>query len=208
MNIKKQTPKDKVWSDEQGIEVPFDRTTKTERMKESHAYKLATTAQKINSQLVDFKAQIRTLCDDVFTSVLTESERKKATKGNFTWYNFNGSIKIEVSINENIEFDGLLIEKCKQKLLELVGESISADKAFIKELVLSAFQTSKGKLDTKKIMSLKKYTTKINDERYTEAMQYLDQSIRRPDSKTYFRVWIRDEHGQYQNIDLNFSSVQ
>jgi hypothetical protein len=29
----------------------------------------------------------------------------------------------------------------------------------IKELVLSAFQTSKGKLDTKKILGLKKHST-------------------------------------------------
>lgn len=208
MKIRKQTPKDKVWRDEQGMEVPYDRTTKIERMKEGHAFTLASAALKINEQLTSFKQQIRTLCDDVFKSVMSEKELKKATKGNFTWYNFDGSIKIEVSINENIEFDGLLIEKCKQKLLELVGDSINSDKAFIKELVQSAFQTSRGKLDTKKIMSLKKYTSKITDKRYAEAMKYLDDSIRRPDSKTYFRVWVRDSNGQYNNIDLNFSSVR
>lgn len=208
MTIKKQTNKDKVWRDEQAMEVPYTRTTKVERMKENHAYTLATGAKKIHGQLSAFKKQIHALCNEVFESVMSEKERKKATKGNFTWYNFDGSIKIEVNINENIEFDGLLIEKCKQKLLELVGDAISADKAFIKELVLSAFQTSGGKLDTKKIMSLKKYASKIDDPRYGKAMKYLDESIRRPDSKTYFRVWVRDGQGQYQNIDLNFSSVK
>lgn len=206
LDIKNQL-KEKTWRDEAGTDVPANRITFIEKMKEKHSFKIATDAYKINRQLTIFKATIRAMCQQVFDQVMSESEKQKATKGNFTWYNFNGSIKIEVSINENIEFDGLLIEKCKQKLLEIVSESISADKAFIKELVLGAFQTSKGRLDTKKIMSLKKYSTRIKDERYMQAMTYLDESIRRPDSKTYFRVWVKDDNGQYQNIDLNFSSI-
>src|SRR5205085_9242937 len=121
-------------------------------------YKLAKEALKISTQLTSFKVMIKNMCNDVFEKVMTEKERQKATKGNFTWYNFDGSIKIEVSINENIEFDGMLIEKCKQLLLEMVGESINSDKAFIKEQVMRVFQTSKGKLDTKKIMNLRKYS--------------------------------------------------
>lgn len=207
MQIKTQL-KEKTWRDEAGTEVPANRITPLEKMKEKHSYKIASDASKINKHLSSFKTAIKTLCTEVFDNVMTAQEKQKATKGNFTWYNFDGSIKIEVSINENIEFDGLLIEKCKQKLLEIVGESISQDKAFIKELVLSAFQTSKGRLDTKKIMSLKKYSSRIKDERYQQAMTFLDESIRRPDSKTYFRVWVKDENGQYQNIDLNFSSIE
>ena len=204
--IKNQT-KEKVWTDESGAEIPANRITHLEKMKEKFSFKIATDAAKLNTGLTVFKQGIKAMCNQVFDTVMTAEEKKKATKGNFTWYNFDGSIKVEVSINENIEFDGLLIEKCKQKLMELVGESISADKAFIKELVLSAFQTSKGKLDTKKILSLKKYATRITDTRYAEAMKYLDDSIRRPDSKTYFRVWVKDDNGQYKNIDLNFSSI-
>jgi hypothetical protein len=77
----------------------------------------------------------------------------------------------------------------------------------LKELVLSAFQTSKGKLDTKKILGLKKHASRIEDKRYHEAMKYLDESVRRPTSSTYFRVWVRNDAGQYENIDLNFSSI-
>lgn len=207
IQIKTQTSKDKTWMDEQGLEVPYSRVTPVEKLKEKYAASIVKDAQALNNKLGDFKASIRAMCEEVFNHVMTASERKKATKGNFTWYNFSGSVKIEVSINENIDFDGLLIEKAKQKLLELVGESISKDKAFIKELVLSAFQTSKGKLDTKKILGLKKHASRINDKRYHEAMQFIDDSIRRPSSTTYFRVWVKDDTGKFQNIDLNFSSL-
>ncbi|KAF0199009.1 MAG: hypothetical protein FD170_3937, partial [Bacteroidetes bacterium] len=26
-------------------------------------------------------------------------------------------------------------------------------------------------------------------------------------SRTYYRVWLKDETGEFQNIDLNFSSI-
>ena len=207
MNITKQTSKDKFWKDETGMEVPFGRITALEKMKENNAYTLSITAKKIHDNIKDFKAHIAKVCSEVFDAVMTAKETAKATKGNFTWYNFDGSIKIEVSINEQIEFDGLLIEKAKQKLMDLVGESISADKTFIKGLVLSAFETSKGKLDTKKVLGLKKHSERIKDKRFHEAMSFIDQSIRRPTSKTYFRVWVKNDQGQYENIDLNFSSI-
>lgn len=206
MNIQTQL-KEKIWLDGQGIGIPHDRVTKTEKLKERYSYKLATDAYGINKKIIDFKELMRGMCHEVFTSVMTEKEMQKATKGNFTWYNFNSTIKIEVSINENIEFDGLLIEKAKQKLLEMVREGISKDKLFLEELIVSAFQTSHGKLDTKKVMGLKKHAKRITDARYHDAMKLIDEASKVNGSKTYFRVWVRDDHGQYQNIDLNFSSI-
>lgn len=205
MNIKQQ--REKVWRDEQGAAVPTTHIMPIEKLKEKYAFQLATQAIKINAQLSTFRENIAAKCEEIYNKVMTAKERKKATKGNFTWYNFDGSIKIEVSINDRIEFDSLLIEKSKQKLLELVGESISADKQFIKELVLSAFQTSGGELDKKKVLGLKKYAARITDKRYQEAMRLIDESIRRPSSKVYYRVWVRDESGKYEAIDLNFSNI-
>ena len=208
MNIKKQVAKaSENWTDENGQSVPYNRTTDIERMKEKYAYKIADEAYSVHKRIVAFKEGIKTMCEEVFNTVMNEKERAKATKGNFTWYNFNGSIKIEIAINELIEFDGLEIEKAKQKLMELVGESINKDAEFMKELVLSAFQTSKGSLDTKKVLGLKKHADRIKDERYHEAMALIDKSVRRPTSKTYFRVWVKNESGEYKNIDLNFSSI-
>lgn len=207
MIIKQQKSADKIWHDEQGSDIPVNRITPIEKKKEKYAFQLAMDAFKINSNLVRFKDSVKNMCEEIFHEVLSEKEIAKATKGNFTWYNFDGSIKVEVSINENIEFDSLLIEKAKQLLLEMVSEGIDEKKAFLKELVLSAFQTSKGKLDTKKIFGLKKHATRISDKRFHEAMSIIDQSIRRPSSKTYFRIWVRDETGGYANIDLNFSSI-
>lgn len=207
MQIQQQTSGDKLWRDEQGTEIPFNRITPTERKKEKLAFKLAKEAAGINEKLSGFKATLAAACDEVLKQALSDKERTNMGKGNITWYNFDGSIKIEMSVNENIEFDSILIEQAKQKLLDLVGESISSEKDMIKELVLAAFQTSKGRLDTKKILGLKKHASRIKDKRYHEAMELIDNSIRRPDSKTYYRVSVRNSAGAYEVIDLNISSI-
>ena len=78
---------------------------------------------------------------------------------------------------------------------------------FIKQMITDAFSTTKGKLDAKKVMSLLRYKSKVKTPLFLEAMDHLENSIRRPDSKQYFRVFGKLEDGSYQLIDLNFSSI-
>ena len=115
MNIKKQTPKDASWVDESGTGIPYNRTTAIER----YAYDLALAAAKINLQLSQFKDMIRLKCQEIYQEVMADTA--KPNKGTYTWFNFDASIKIEVQVNQSIDFDGLLIEKCKQKLMELIS---------------------------------------------------------------------------------------
>ena len=78
-------------------------------------------------------------------------------------------------------------------------------------LAFDAFQTSKGKLDTKKVLGLKKHTARIKNKdlkvEWERAMSVIDKSISRPSSKTYFKVWFKDEDGKYNPIELNFSAI-
>ena len=205
--VKIQKSQDKVWLDEKGLAVPYGRTTKSERLMERQSGKLYHEAEKLHERLSTFKAQIRTICQEVYDAFMAEHACEKARKGNFTWYNFDRSIKIEVSVNERIDFDDMFITGCKVKLDEFLSKHVESKDAFIKQLVLDAFETSKGKLDAKKVTSLLRYKSKIKTLLFQEAMELLEKSIRRPDSKTYFRVWRRDAAGSYQSIDLNFSSI-
>ena len=203
-----QTSKDKTWYDEAGTAIPYARTTALERKKEVVAKQLLSRATSLNQKLVAFKAEIQKLCDEVYMKAVEELAVSEKNKGNFTWYNFDRSIKIEISISERIDFDDLTIQACKEKLDEFISSNIESKIEFVRELVNDAFTTQKGKLDSKKVMGLLKYRSKIRQSTFQEALDLLEQSIRRPSSKTYFRVWERDKNGEYQNIDLNFSSVK
>lgn len=206
MQITKQTSKQTHWIDEQGSQVPYNRTTALERTKETLAYSLATEAKKIHDQLVCYKTRIKYECQKLYTEAMKETT--KQGKGNFTWFNFDMSIRVEVQVNDNITFDSIIIEQAKQKLMDLIEEGITKEKEFLKELITSAFQNTKGQLDTKKVLGLKKHASKIKDERYHEAMKLIDESIRIPSSRTYYKIAVKDTNGQFQNIDLNLSSIE
>ena len=196
--------KEKIWKDETGQPIPAARILPLEKQKEKVAYSCAKEAIDINNRLSNFKLKIQKECTEIYEEAMKDA---KVGKGNFTFFNFDGSIKIEVQVNELITFDSVLIEKAKQKLMEMVGESVKPEMEFMKELVMGAFQTTRGQLDTKRVMGLKKHAKRIKDERYHQAMVFIDDSVRRPSSKTYFRVWLRNEQGEYESIDLNFSSI-
>ena len=207
-SVNTQKSSDKTWIDEGGIQVPYNRTTKSERLQEIQSARLMKKAIDINTKLKDFKEEVGVICKKVYDGfMIANNTTSKNSKGNFTWYNFDRSIKVEVSVNERIEFDDLGIKACKEKLDLFLEANLESKNEFIKQMVLDAFETSRGKLDSKKVMSLLKYKSKIKAPLFQDAMQLLENSIRRPSSKTYFRIWFKDAEGKYESIDLNFSSI-
>jgi hypothetical protein len=202
-----QKVKDKQWIDESGSLVPLEYVSPGYRLKERHAAKLIKEAKRINEMLASFKKDTAKLCNEVYEKMMEEFKVKAESKGNFTWYNFDRSIRIEVSINDRIDFDDLAIAACKQTLDEFLSENLDSKQEFVKDLVTDAFSTSRGKLDAKKVMNLLKYRTKIKASLFQEALNLLESSIRKPESKTYFRISERNDDGSYTYIDLNFSSL-
>lgn len=205
--MKNQKSTEQFWTDETGNKVQVSRTTKSERLQEREAFRLFTEATRLNAELSAFKERIKQTCQKVYDTYMAEKEINKASKGNFTFYNFDRSIKIVVNINERIEFDELGIEACKNLLDGFLTDNVESKDEAIKSLIMDAFNNTKGRLDTKKVMNLLRYRSKITNKSFQEAMKLLEESIRRPDSKTYFQVWFKDAEGQYKNIDLNFSSI-
>lgn len=208
-NLQLQTTSDKHWKDENGMMIPIARITKIEQLKERQAHKLLKEARKASDQLIALKELVRTVCTEIYERHMTESgiSEERRGKGNFMWYNFDRSIRIEVKIQERIEFDDLTIKAAKAKFDEFLDQNIEGKVDFAKELVMNAFETSNGKLDVKRVLSLLKYKSKVKDSVFQEAMDQLEAAIRRPDSKTYFRISVKDENGEYQYVTLDFAAI-
>lgn len=202
-----QTRKNANWVDESGTQIPFNRLTKLEIMQESELARIVKEANKINASLVSFKKQISQTCDKIIAEFMRSKNVESIGKGNVTLFNFDRSIKLSLDVNDRIEFDDLTMKACKEKFDEFLNANIDEKQEFVKQMVNDAFSTSRGKLDSKKVMSLLKYETRILDSTFQSALILLKESIRRPDSKSYYRVWVKDADGSYQNIDLNFSSI-
>lgn len=203
-----QKVKNSIWIDESGMKIPVNRITAVERLMERKATEVCTKAVSINAQLVAFKELIKAASNEVYDRFMEQKGIDPATtKGFFTWYNFDHSVKIEVSIQDRITFDDMTIAAAQETLNAFLGEVVDSKFDFVKDLVRDAFSTSRGRLDAKKVLGLIKYRERINHPKFHDATSLIESAIRRPDSKTYYRIFVRNEEGQYEAIELNFSNV-
>jgi hypothetical protein len=200
--------KERVWQDESGVKIPSTHIKPLEKINEQVTGNIANRAIKVSESLAQFKAYISAQVEKAFEAFRKSYEGKKEDfKGNITIFNFDRSIKVEVRVTDAIQFDDMTIAAAKAKLDEFLRDGIETSDAVIKEMVLDAFSTARGKLDVKKILGLKRYADRIKDARYSEAMSLIDQAIRRPNSATYYRVWVKTSQGHYEAIPLALSDV-
>lgn len=210
-----QKPKDKTWYDEKRTPVPITRVTALEKKKERYAGQLSDTAMDLNAQLMEFKQELQSLSEEIYNEqmakllneVKAKGEEPKKQKGNFTWHSFDRTVKIEVDVNDRIEFDSLTISACQEKLNDFLSDNLSSNQEYFRDLINDAFSTSHGKLDTRKVLGLLKHKSKIRQKKFQEAMELLEKSIYSNKSKTYYKVSVKDAAGEYQAINLNFSSL-
>jgi hypothetical protein len=206
--MKQQTSKDKTWTDAKGDPIPYNRTTAIERLQERNAHTLLNAAQKAEAAL---KA-LKDLVQDKHGEVLAALEKStgvslKKSKGNKQWYSFDRSILVEADAQERIEFDGLLITAAREKLHSYLTSKLTSDDEFLVEMVTKAFETTNGKLDSKRVMHLVSYKSKVKAALFQEAITLIEKSIRRTNAKMYFRVSVRQEDGSYEAVQLNFSAI-
>ncbi len=205
-----QTQKNNTWIDATGVPIPYTRVTGTERQKEKAADKLIKKANAINELMVEFKKLLATDCDDLYQRTLKENkaDMEKVRKGNFTWYNFDKTVRIERNINERIDFKQPEIGLAKEKFDDFINKNVTATDEMVSQLVSDAFQNTKSGLDAKKVLSLLKYRSKIKSQAFQDALDLIEKSIERGDSKTYYKIALKNaENGEYEYIDLNFSNV-
>jgi hypothetical protein len=209
LTVTTQKPADKMWIDEEGILIPYNRTTPYERKSESTLSKLAKEAIVLNEKLAAYKADLRKKVEALYNDFVEMNDGKiqGKGKGNITLYNFDRSVKVELNINEPIHFDEEYIKLAQAELNSFLKDTLRDVADWIEPMILSAFEKSRGELDTDKVLSLKKHASRITDPRYHQAMKFIDQAINRPKSKEYYRVWVRDTDSQYKNVQLNFSNI-
>ena len=206
-NEQKRT--DKLWVDEAGNKVPVSNITPLEKKLEKMSASIAMKAGRINEMLIAFKRYVNDATEQAFDEYIKQYEgKRKAFKGNFTFFNFERTVKVCINTSCPIKFDEAILALAKNEFDDLLSDSISSSNEFVREMVMDAFESSGGNLDTKKVLGLRRYADRISDSRFTKAMELIDKAIRRPSSKKYFRVWVKNSNNEWQLINLDFAAIK
>ena len=156
--------------------------------------------------MAEFKALAFADVDKIYGEMLKDANIEPGKrKGNFTLSNFDKSAKIEINISDRIEFDEN-IEFAQLKINEFLAIKTGNSDPEIVELINNAFKTSKGRLDSKRILSLFSY--KITNPLWVEAMELIKKSITTNSSVRYMAFYYKPENGEkYELLNLNFSNL-
>ena len=195
----------KEWKNHKGETVPEKYVSDYDKKKERVILKIAKDAEKINKQLLGFKKLIFGESDKLFDDMFkAHNMEKKPGKGNYTLYTFDKSMKIEVNVQDNVDFDDR-IQLAQEKLnqfIELKTKDVDMD---LSVLINNAFKTNKGRLDKSRIFGL--FQLKINHPMWLEAIELIKQSVVTNDTSRYATVSKRTADGRYVLVQLNFSKI-
>jgi len=194
----------KIWKDHNGNVIPAAYVPAIDKQRDRVAQKVLKQALYINEKLSAFKNESIEACDKVFEQMMSDNNVKKTGKGNFSITSFDKEIKIEISMQERVEFDDL-IQVAQEKINEYLAEKTGGIDEDIRQIINLAFKTTKGQMDAKRVLSL--FKLNIKNKKWLEAMEILKKSISRNVSKRYMRVWKKNELGEYKAVELNFSSL-
>lgn len=113
-------------------------------------------------------------------------------KGNITLYTVDGLFRVEVRVNERIDF-GPELQVAKTLVDECLIEWSSDARDELRAIVTMAFNTDKaGRINRSEIFKLLRMD--ITDPRWQEAMRAIRDAMIVIGSKTYVRMWMRDRH--------------
>ncbi|HEY8898894.1 MAG TPA: DUF3164 family protein [Chthoniobacterales bacterium] len=167
---------------------------------------LLAIAEDINNRLRAFRQKA---FGDVEAFAELSAEKYGATiggkKGNLTLVSFNGSIKVHRAIADQLVFDERL-QAAKALIDECLKEWADGARPEIVTLIGDAFQVDRtGKIDTARILSLRKLD--IKDGRWARAMEAIGDSLQVSSTRSYIRIYKRDDAGAYRQINLDLANA-
>jgi hypothetical protein len=201
-----QKAADDMWIDEAGHSIPYNRVNIVERLKEKHATKILGEAVKISNQLEKLYEYLNAATISI-EEAMRKDNKPLGKKGNYTWYNFDMSVRVQVKMSDTIGFDEAQMVSAKELLESFLSEEVETKNEFVRDLVDDAFSNSNNSVDTKMVFRILKRRLKIPNQKYQQACDIIESAQQLKKSKKYYTISCKNEDNQYQNINLQFSNV-
>ena len=204
----KATIPDGYMADSKGRLVPVALVKEVEKLEDQLVRDCMTYADGLSDQIARFKGHT---FDDVgaFMDLLSEQygQTKGGSKGNVTFTTFDGCQKVQVAVQDHIEF-GPQLQVAKDLIDECICDWSEGSHDAIRALVNHAFNVDKpGQVNRQALFQLRKF--EIDDDRWRQAVQAINDSIRTVGSKTYVRFYRREKPtDRWQAVTIDLAAVK
>lgn len=192
--------------DHKGHLIPVSQIKEIDLIRDDLVKRLVDEALATQKVLKNFKLNaFSEIADFIEMSADRYDVQVGGKKGNATFYSFDGKYKIQRAVNENMAFDeGILAAKAL--IQECLDDWTQDANGNLKALVSRAFEVDKeGNLSTNRILGLRR--VKIDDTRWQQAMDAISDSLQVIDSKSYIRIYQRENNGKYTPISMDLASL-
>ncbi len=177
--------------DAKGNLVPLANVKPEDKLQDETVRKIHGFAKTLSAQIARFKSH--TVADLGSFDALLEQEygaKIGGAKGNRTYQTFDGCMKVQVQVSDQISF-GPQLQIAKSLIDGCIMEWSEGSRDEIRALVMRAFNTEKeGQINKSDLFMLLRLD--IRDERWLRAMEAIRNSITITGSKEYVRFYERD----------------
>ena len=186
--------------------VPIESVKEIDLARDAFVKEMVKKAKELSSTVAAFKRQLAADMD-AFLDLSAEKYDVKlgGSKGNINLISFDGRFKVLRDVSERLDFDERL-QAAKALVDECLREWTRDSGSEVRTLIEAAFQVDKkGKINTKRILGLRKL--EIKHPTWIKAMEAISDAITVTGSCTYYRVYERDNQGEYRQVNLDFSGI-
>ncbi len=197
----------KIYRDAKGVDIPARHVRKVDRARDYVAESIVKRAMELRRDLEEFKADAINRVREFERFSAEESGVTMSPKGNVTVTTFDHSMKVEINVQNYIDFDERL-QHAKSIIDDLLNEWTEEARTEVQEIVRAAFNTDKkGQVNKKEILGLRKL--KFGDPRWRKAISLIDKSITIHERKSYVRFYVRDprDENRWNSILLDIAKV-
>lgn len=193
------------WNTADGGRLPEDLVKPLDKLKDEVVRKIVGHGLALSRQVSRFLGHT---FDDIgqLESLMAQEYKARlgGKKGNITLYTVDGLFKVEVRVQERIDF-GPELQVAKSLVDECLIEWSSDARAELRAIVTRAFNTDQaGKINRSEIFTLLRMD--ITDPRWQEAMRAIRDAMIVIGSKTYVRMWMRARHdAAWQSITIDLA---
>lgn len=186
--------------------VPIETIEEEALLRDEFVRKMVTEARIQAGIIAEFKGRL----DAEMQAFLDMSAEKYGAKlggvkGNVTLTSYDGRYQILRAVSDRIDFDERL-QVAKALIDDCLHEWTRDSRFEVRALIDQAFQVDKkGRINAKRILGLR--SLKIEDETWQRAMAAIADAITITGSQTYYRLYEKDDRGNYRQIPLDFSAV-